>query len=491
MDQDFSTWKKSQLLEFLRARGKPHSGSKDHILGLCKLYANHPVINLEEPIPKCGLLSSNENSEAWKDFSPNSKLTVSIDMTDIISYLTTCSVTLECKGEKSKIDSGTKKPAKKGQQMYTSRKIQSLQTASIGEDLYFRCIIGASYNKEFRYPGVCFNEMGDILDAKCDCKANADGRCCHIAALLFCILDISMGNSPKLDEACTSKPCQWGKGVTVARKPKPVHLESYSKKRKTDAQYGWDPRPVELQTTTTAEVNALLQNLQFYQSNSMWEKVLDYQYDDYPLTDGRKAELLFSIRQLKMNLASDIARFDRDPKSTLTAVHLSGTENQAESDFWHSSRMLRITASNVKRFTSNPVSFVCDFWKTRNLDHIPAIQWGRSHEIEAINDFRKYSGLEIETCGLFVSRSMPFCGASPDGLVMKDGIVVGTVEIKCPYSMRNEEPQAIHSLTPKQRSSFPCKLVNGELELKRSHPYYYQCMFQMHVLGVDECYFAC
>lgn len=59
--------------------------------------------------------------------------------------------------------------------------------------------------------------------------------------------------------------------------------------------------------------------------------------------------------------------------STLTAVHLTGTESQADSDFWHSSLMLRVTASLVKRLISNQVAYVRDFWKERNLAHVPAI----------------------------------------------------------------------------------------------------------------------
>lgn len=61
-----------------------------------------------------------------------------------------------------------------------------------------------------------------------------------------------------------------------------------------------------------------------------------------------------------------------------------------------------------------------------------AIQWGLDHEGEARDAYEMETGNEVTRCKGFPHPTIPMSGASPDGLLLYDGKIVGLVEIKCP-----------------------------------------------------------
>jgi hypothetical protein len=97
----------------------------------------------------------------------------------------------------------------------------------------------------------------------------------------------------------------------------------------------------------------------------------------------------------------------------------------------------------------------------------PAIYHGQKHEAIVIRQYEKDSGCKIHQCGIFVSTKCPFLGASPDGIINDDNII----EVKCPYSIRNEEISI---------SNLPY-LKTGECGvcLDKTHNYYYQIQGQL------------
>ena len=87
-----------------------------------------------------------------------------------------------------------------------------------------------------------------ITASRCTCKASADGRCCHVASLLYLLEDLSFNREPLIFKSKTSKQQQWGKGCAASRNPGPIHMKEYrsGSKRKNpfDATklYHVDPR---------------------------------------------------------------------------------------------------------------------------------------------------------------------------------------------------------------------------------------------------------
>ena len=126
----------------------------------------------------------------------------------------------------STVDSGTQKPGVKGRRMYQSFKLQMAEFGmNTRKDLIFRANCDASLKKqELRYPRVVISPQGAILEATCVCPANADGRCAHVATLLYLIEDVSYKNTPKLLLPSTSVPQYWGKGKTRDNNPK-LHMK--------------------------------------------------------------------------------------------------------------------------------------------------------------------------------------------------------------------------------------------------------------------------
>ena len=105
------------------------------------------------------------------------------------------------------------------------------------------------------------------------------------------------------------------------------------------------------------------------------------------------------------------------------------------------------------------------FWNTSDFLKTAAIQWGIDNEDNAIRDLENQLGGEITRCGLFISKSHQFIGASPDG-IYQDSLI----EVKCPFILRDAEPTDFSNLNRQQRGSFCSSLTAaGTLKLKKNH----------------------
>ena len=181
----------------------------------------------------------------------------------------------------------------------------------------------------------------------------AGGKCCHVGALLYLIEDLSWGQTPKYDEACTSLPQAWGKGAKVDKNPQPLHLADYGQKRKANKYYNIDPRPLHLQRTTQEELNYFCTDNQYsawkHSLPSNWDTIfVTPTYDDYVIDDDRKSILKILrknfLDSMRENL-EEIHNSTPDTLSTECSIHLNVTVNQSENEEWFKQRMFRITAS--------------------------------------------------------------------------------------------------------------------------------------------------
>nr|XP_042907227.1 uncharacterized protein LOC122271127 [Parasteatoda tepidariorum] len=113
------------------------------------------------------------------------------------------------------------------------------------------------------------------------------------------------------------------------------------------------------------------------------------------------------------------------------------------------------------------------------------IRWGKMMEKKALHALKTYTEehenvIILQSTGLLVDKKHPFLGASIDGKMMCDCHPPAIIEIKCPYSIRNEMTQ-----DAKSKSFFLDK--EGCLKLKL--PYYNQVQGQMAIWDVELCYF--
>lgn len=80
-----------------------------------------------------------------------------------------------------------------------------------------------------------------------------------------------------------------------------------------------------------------------------------------------------------------------------------------------------------------------------DISHLPQLKWGIVHEKDGVKSFMsdiasQHEGglVGFQRCGLYVKADYPYLAGSPDGLFMCKCCGPATVEIKCPYSVRNE-----------------------------------------------------
>lgn len=164
------------------------------------------------------------------------------------------------------------------------------------------------------------------------------------------------------------------------------------------------------------------------------------------------------------------------------------TRGQSECKDWHRLRTGRITASRMKAVCTSSIEKpsistvrnICYPVKFSNK----ATRWGCQHEKDAVNAYiRKvaphHDNFTVVECGFIINPDFPHIGASPDALVSCDCCGEGTVEVKCPYCVRETN---IHT------DSIP--YMDKENKLKTCHQYYYQAQTQIFVCKKKFCDFV-
>lgn len=143
---------------------------------------------------------------------------------------------------------------------------------------------------------------------------------------------------------------------------------------------------------------------------------------------------------------------------------------------WHKQRVGMVTGSRVGAILGlNP-------WQTRDevmramvreyhgassefIGNV-ATEYGKRNEPNAIFELELEHGVTVQETGFHVHPSLPWLGASPDGLIGDDGLA----EIKCPYSLR----KGGEFKTLKQQPHY-CAQLHIELACtERTCGYFYQ-----------------
>lgn len=206
--------------------------------------------------------------------------------------------------------------------------------------------------KDVKYDVTCTlsTSSGFIADASCNCKASAMGRCNHICALLFALLDYTQthGTDPS---SITSQTCSWNKGRQSKKQPKRAHEAQYAsyKHRKIDSAYHFDPQPPSIASETSDKcLNSYIVDLQvnsaanYNGQPSMMETLLHLKYDDYVHGDDDKRVLEDRCKVLLYNLKEQCSKFTKP-------FEIVKSQN---SEIWQLERRVRITASDAKKVIS-------------------------------------------------------------------------------------------------------------------------------------------
>jgi len=153
---------------------------------------------------------------------------------------------------------------------------------------------------------------------------------------------------------------------------------------------------------------------------------------------------------------------------------MSGFNDQRTPE-WFAQRCGKVTASRVadicgktkSGYSSTRASYMAELLAER-LSGTPtqkfqsqAMMWGTEYEDEARSEYEKRTGCLVEGIGFVPHPSLQWAGASPDGLVGKNGLI----EIKCPNT-----------------STHLATLEDNEIPSK----YVFQIFWQMECMGADR-----
>lgn len=173
------------------------------------------------------------------------------------------------------------------------------------------------------------------------------------------------------------------------------------------------------------------------------------------------------------------------------------SRQQYKSKIWFKYRSGRITASKMKLAchtnAANPsqslIKQIC--YPESFVFHSKQTDWGHAHEGSARSRYdvkmkELHNDFDVCDSGLIINTQWPSIGATPDGRVSCTCCGKGIMEIKCPYSHKEntiEQALADNKFCLKKDS-------NGKLYLDPTHAYYYQVQTQLFVADVNYCDFC-
>lgn len=348
-----------------------------------------------------------------------------------------------------------------------------------------------------------------IVAGHCSCMAGLGESCTHVGALLFKIeAAVRLGYTNRL---CTSEACKWNndfvkkiKGEQICKikfynakataKGKIQKRRKSSKNKRASIPSSWQKKKNLLTKLSQLEAKPVV----LHCFSEYCESFVPHR------TPQPRAQIPKSLRSLYSpdNAGKDLVKLSEETLNTMSVSSASltyiydQTKRQSESQLWHEIRTGRITASNshdvLHTKVENPsvslVKRICSESKVYNTT-VPSLKWGLDHEKVALKEFHVSVAKEhtknftIEECGLKLCESMPFIGASADGLLNCQCHQRSfTLEIKCPYSLR--ESETMEGVLTNNKF-----FLNPDKSLKSNHKYYTQIQLQLYVYNVEQGYF--
>lgn len=301
---------------------------------------------------------------------------------------------------------------------------------------------------------------------------------------------------------CTSRTCEWNQG-SLAKDPQVINERQYtSYKFDVIRRATFDVRPTRCQTDfpSQAGINRFLCDLSYKECH--WSLLMKIHYEDGDYSDEDLYQFYPERRdQFYESLEDLINRLKPNPNHE-GPFEVRGTRGQSANDLWGSLRSVHATASTCRKVTH----FRTDSAKMNHLrshmwkiDRVltKAMAYGIRNEAQARNAYMiKMQEIDptvqVQETGLFLNTQLKGLSCSPDGLVNSEYGEPVLLEIKCPYSLKNIDPNDFEEQLPlKKRRKF-CLMRNdqGEIKLKVEHDYYDQVQMCMGMTNVEHCDFV-
>lgn len=163
---------------------------------------------------------------------------------------------------------------------------------------------------------------------------------------------------------------------------------------------------------------------------------------------------------------------------------------------WMAERKYRITGSICYElytyvFNLNPDwKSKCDRFIEPKAFKTEATEYGNKYEHQAREVFKAdYPNFKVIETGLVVSQVNPWMAYTPDGVMVKNGVIDSVLEIKCPLQGRSNTIEVVVENLVKSKQN--CLIKEGEnIFINKRHKYYGQVQMGMFILNVKVCYFV-
>lgn len=364
-------------------------------------------------------------------------------------------------------------------------------------------------NKPFYDAWVIVDKQtSEVKMAYCTCIGGADGACRHIGATLYELEAYEVKSVTDGDNMWKKRPRQHDHPVSVKRlKITKAQNPSLSSGRDEGNLENFDPRPMDQRkcyddediSSITSDLRKISPNLQILDvletMNENYEEVVqekEVYFECVKLSVMKKAERFYDSSS-KLLSDEDYDSFINDLKLDQDRVNLikNSTIGQSSNSLWLELRKGMLTASNfravckaVENEKACPSLLKTLMYQYGEIS-APAVLWGQKKENAAMNLYwrvtrKLHKCAKIEKHGLLVAKHMSYIGCSVDGMFSCKCHQSKVLEVKCPYTHRNDHPKDVALLKG-------CSLENNKLVLLPTSDYYHQVQGQMGLYGVDEC----
>lgn len=364
----------------------------------------------------------------------------------------------------------------KGNTMYKEGFLRHIRVATNTDITFFKSVCRAEYSKSVTYQvDISLDKQGFMKEAQCDCAAGMGpgAHCKHVCAVMMAVVDFSSKGDVILEKTCTQKLQTFHQAKKF--KGSPLKAKNISMSGADDVtDFDFDPRPKKFQKHEG--YNDYFRNvcLNFKGCSEMPVFQL------FPPANAKAVahDHDYFEKSHEDNFL-DLVNVTNIDEATCRVIEQK-TRNQSSSRHWKEERSKRLCSSSfgkickaTERCDKNKLamSLTCSV----ELKGCKAVQHGRKYEKAAIEKYEQDKCVNVQKCGLFVSKTKPFLGSSPDGIINSDMLI----EVKCPYSAKNKE------ITSK---SVPYLIETDKgITLNPNHDYYYQIQGQLFCAERKEC----
>lgn len=366
-----------------------------------------------------------------------------------------------------------------------------------------------SFNESPLTPWLILNE-DQVTSAHCDCVAGLGEVCTHIGAVLYALVHLNHTNLAESEPiAVTSREQQWGKprkNITVDLQQPLSNIEFGYNRHSADASYGEVPQ------MSIREIQVMCNALQGDGYNCVAMHAFCSTTDQCYKCAASKIDIVYSSTGLLLNdlksvehLNKPIERLRFDALEFYNVMKLSfnsevckkverDTRTQWQCEIWKQLRVGRITASMLKRVCSTKMESpsvsllkaIC--YPDTTSFSTQATRYGKIFEKVARRDLtfilqKGHNHATVTDVGLIIDPEHPELAASPDGILTCACCGVIPIEIKCPFTFKDDTDILTKLCNTKQ--PFIERDDNG-FQLVKSHAYYAQ--IQMQIFLCDSLY---